>query len=431
MRKIKISARSVLKFIPLFTILVICLSAEVGLPQDFLYINDILLIILVLFFRKMNVFKSLKLKMINYAVGITCIAVLVGTIGNLVNPVLILWGFRNTFRGIIYFYCCVLYLFEDDVREMLEIFVKLQYLNLLLGLYQFFVLGLKQDLVGGMFGHGNGNALGIYCIIVTAYSLIKYFNTKENLFQAIFCFLSSLILAAIAEEKFLFFEIAIVFIITLALSNKSFIKLAVIPIFFLAFQQALQIFDSIFPGITKGLTSLSYLEKYGSSSWLGSYYIPRIGSYTFIKNKIFKNNIFNDLFGFGMGNCDTSSFKFLQGPYFKKYGFMNYRWIFQQWTIMENGIVGFWCFVILFLAIILSLLIIRKDLRGQSRIIVDTSIATGVLSIMTMWMNNTLKVDTSYIPYFVLAGGFVCYKCLKYGINHKIKENKKIKFIYK
>ena len=29
---------------------------------------------------------------------------------------------------------------------------------------------------------------------------------------------------------------------------------------------------------------------------------------------------------------------------------------------------------------------------------------------MTMWMNNTLKVDTSYIPYFVIASGFVCYK---------------------
>ena len=27
-----------------------------------------------------------------------------------------------------------------------------------------------------------------------------------------------------------------------------------------------------------------------------------------------------------------------------------------------------------------------------------------------MWMNNTLKVDTAYIPYFVIASGIVCYK---------------------
>lgn len=77
---------------------------------------------------------------------------------------------------------------------------------------------------------------------------------------------------------------------------------------------------------------------------------------------------------------------------------------------MEEGIIGFWCFVAFFAIIIFYLLKIRKNVTVQLSCIIDTSIITAIISIMTMWMNNTLKVDTSYIPYFVIAGGFVCYK---------------------
>ena len=273
-------------------------------------------------------------------------------------------------------------------------------------------MGLKQDRVGGVFGHGNGNALCIFCVIVCSYAILIYLNKKEGLFFILFCIISSLILAALAEEKFLFIEIIIVFILDLAMSKKSFTKLAIVPIFFLLVQQGLQFFEVIFPGISEGLTSINYMEQYAKASWLGSYYIPRIGSYSYISNKIFHNNTFYNLFGFGMGNCDTSSFSFLQSYYYNKYGYMNYRWIFQQWTIMEEGIIGFWCFIALFVIIILYLMKIRKKFMGKSKCIIDTSIITAVISIMTMWVNNTLKVDTAYIPYFVIASGFICYKTL-------------------
>lgn len=411
MTKIKISVRNIIKFIIFFTIAVSSLSSEIGLPQNLFYMNDILLIlVLCLYYKKMNIFKKLKMQGINYVFMLIIIAIFIGVIGNLVPFHLVLWGMRNTFRGIIFFIFCVACLRYEDVSLIFDIFIKLQYLNFVLGLYQYFILGLQQDTVGGMFGHGNGNALCIFCVIVCSYSIINYMNEKSGIGSMLFCIISSLILAALAEEKFLIIEIIIVIILALIMCKKSFIKFFIIPIFGIMIFVGMQIFENIFPGIMSQLTSVNYIEKYVTASWLGSYYIPRIGSYFFISNRIFHGNMFWKLFGFGMGNCDTSSFSFLQSYYYNKYGFMNYRWIFQQWTIMENGIVGFISFVLFFIVVIFYLLKIRKKFVGKQKCIIDTSIITAIISIMTMWMNNTLKVDTSYIPYFVIASGFVCYK---------------------
>lgn len=409
--KIKVSAKNIIKFIIFFSIAVSSLSSEIGLPQSLFYINDVLLcLVLCLYYKKLNVFKKLKLNGINYILAILISVILIGVIGNLVPLQMILWGMRNTFRGILFLFLCVACLNYDEVSFTFDVFIKLQYLNFVLGIYQYFVLGLKQDTVGGIFGHGNGNALCIFCVIVCSYTILNYMNEKVGLASMLFCIISSFILAGLAEEKFLIFEIIITIILALALSKKSLIKLVIIPVFILMIFYGLQISEILLPGIMKEITSVNYIEKYVTASWLGSYYIPRIGSYSFISNRIFHGNKFLNLFGFGMGNCDTSSFSFFQSYYYKKYGYMNYRWIFQQWTIMENGIIGFLCIVLMFIIIIYYLLKIRKKFEGKNKCIIDTSIITGIISIMTMWMNNTLKMDTAYIPYFVLGAGFVCYK---------------------
>ena len=66
MTKIKISVRNIIKFIIFFTIAVSSLSSEIGLPQNLFYMNDILLIlVLCLYYKKMNIFKKLKMQGIN------------------------------------------------------------------------------------------------------------------------------------------------------------------------------------------------------------------------------------------------------------------------------------------------------------------------------------------------------------------------------
>ena len=310
MKTIKIPARKIIGFIIIYTIVVSSLSSEMELPQNLLYVNDILLIfVLFAYSKKMNMFEKLGMKKIIYVLCFLALVIAVGVIGNMVSLKLVLWGMRNTFRGIIFFIFCVWYLKYEDVQKMFHIFVKLQYVNFALGIYQFFILGLEQDTVGGIFGHGNGNALCIFCVIVCAYTILSYLNEKKNLFNMIFCLGSSFILAALAEEKFLFIEIVITFLIALAISRRNYAKLIIIPVFVFVTIMGLQIFESIFPK-AKRFNVGKFNGKVCYFIMVRSYYIPRIGSYTFISEKIFQNNLFNKLFGFGMGNCDTSSFSF-------------------------------------------------------------------------------------------------------------------------
>lgn len=414
MTSIKISAHKGVKFIVIFSLIMNCLIAEFKFPQSILYINDLVLLFLIVMAcvnGRFNIFRWLHMSIINYVVLVLLLCILLSTIYNLVPPQLVLWGARNTFRGIIFFFLCTIYLTKNDVYKILDGLFYVQIINFIIGMYQYFILGLTQDRLGGLFGHGNGNALGIFCTIECSYMLTKSFNgEKKAIFKAIFSLMTSIVLAVLAEEKLMLFELVIAVLLCLALSKKSLIKLAIIPTIYIVGQQALQWLNVLFPGSTLVLTSTNGVTEYLTASWSGSYYIPRFGSFSFISNKIFHNNLFWDAFGLGMGNCDTSSFSFLQSPFYKQYGYMNYRWIFGQWTVMENGIVGFSLFLALFVVIIICLFKIRANASVQQKNVINISIITAVICIMTMWMNNTLKVDTAYIPYFAIASGFVCYK---------------------
>ena len=43
-------------------------------------------------------------------------------------------------------------------------------------------------------------------------------------------------------------------------------------------------------------------------------------------SKFFKGDIIHTLFGFGLGNCEQSSFSFLQSAFYNQYSYLHYRW---------------------------------------------------------------------------------------------------------
>lgn len=416
MKKIEIPVRSIAKIIIYYSIVMCALVAELKLPSTIYYLNDLLMIVLfVLLLRKkfLSIFKRINFNFLYIWLCILLVVVLMGIVGNFVPIKLVIWGGRNTFRGLIFFIGCIVFFKYEDVYSILNVFVKIQILNVILACYQYFILGLKQDRLGGIFGHGNGNALGIFCSIICCYTLLVYLNKNEKLKEAVFCFITSILLAALAEEKLLFIELALIVILVILLSKKSLKKWVFIPFLIAIFYLGLNIFEIYFPGALDTMFSFELMEKYLTASWEGSYYIPRLGSFSFISEKLFHNNLFNMLFGIGIGNADTSSFEFLQSNFYTQYGYMNYRWIFSQWTIIEMGIVGFLLFIILFLSIIFYLLIKRKKSCIDELCIIDMSIIISVICLVTMWSNNTLRVDTSYIPFFAISAGVITVKCKK------------------
>lgn len=410
----KISIRNIIKFIIYYSIIMCTLVAEFNFPSSIYYINDLLMIVLFVYILRRNIistFNRIQFKFFNIWLVVLLLVVIIGVVVNYVPIKLVLWGGRNTFRGLIFFISCIIFFKNDDVYKVLNTFVKFQILNTILACYQFFILGLKQDMLGGIFGHGNGNALCIFSCIICCYTLLVYLNKGEKLKETLFCFISSILMAALAEEKLLFIELAIVVILAILLSRRSLKKWLTIPFMIAIFFLGFNIFEIYFPGAADTILSFDLMEEYLTSSWEDSYFIPRLGSFSFIAKNLFNNNLFKMLFGIGMGNSDTSSFTFLQSDFYSQYGYMNYRWIFSQWTIVETGILGFLLFIILFISIIFYLLVKRKKSYSTELCMIDLSIIISVICLITMWSNTTLKVDTSYIPFFAISVGIIVVKC--------------------
>lgn len=60
-----------------------------------------------------------------------------------------MWGLRNNFRFYVFFMACIYYIRSDNIDSYLKIIDKLFYVNFVVILIQYFVLGFKQDLLGG------------------------------------------------------------------------------------------------------------------------------------------------------------------------------------------------------------------------------------------------------------------------------------------
>lgn len=411
---LKISPNNIIGFMVIYSIIMNALVAELNLPSIIFYINDLLnCILFIMIFRKQfwNFFINIRFKSYLAILMTFIITIFLGNVINMTPLRLIIWGGRNTFRTLVFFIACTMFLRYEKISKIYNYFFILQITNFILGLYQYFVLGLSQDLLGGIFGHGNGNALNIYCVVVVASSFLLYLQKKEPIYKTIICFLTSIVLAALAEEKFMFFALIIVVVLALILSGRvkgsGIKKLLIIPIFILGLVAGYKILLLYFPKAAATLLDFQLIKDYTTASWSDSYYFPRVGSFSKITEELFHNNFIHTLFGFGMGNCDTSSFPMFESDFYKQYGYMHYRWLTHQWTYLELGGVGFILFLLLLLAVLIYLFKNRKKVSDEKLWILDTAIICVVICIATIWYNNTLKVDTAYIPYFVMGAGIV------------------------
>lgn len=417
--KIKISMRNIIFIMLLNSMLFGFLCAELKLPSSIYYINDLLnlvLFIAILKTKPINKFKEYGISSILKIILCFVLFNFIGTGINLVPVQLVVWGARNTYRGLVFLIACILYISSKDIHKIFRILYRFQIFNVLVGAYQYFVLGFIQDNVGGMFGHGNGNALDIFCGILFAYYLLRYLNKKEKTIRLVFVLISGIFFAVIAEEKFIFIEFFLISIIALIITGKMSKKVVIIPVIVSGVIIGVNMFQQIFPD-SKELTDINKMFQYASSSWDDSYVIPRIGAFSYIYNTFFINRPINLLFGFGMGNCDASSINLLTSDFYRNYGQLHYRWFVHQWTFLENGILGFTVFILIFITI-LKVLIKYKIKYEEKQQLLNLSIIITLVAIITIWYNTTLKVDECYLAYFAISCGIIAIK--EYNNNKEI-----------
>lgn len=405
-KKIAFGPKQRVKAILYFTIVMETLIVF-GLPEYIRYINDLLLIS-VLVTLKHDIFcvfrKASASAYLTVVLAFALVCFFSGLLGA-VPPLLMLWAFRNTFRGIVYVLCVVYYLRAEDIKEIFGILFWLQIINLALALYQFFVLHNNMDSVGGIFGMGNGAGVNAFNVLICSYFFASYLNHECSIIKPVISITCAFVIAGIAEEKMSY--IALVFVIVMAVLVMRFTlrKAGVIALGMAAVIGGYMILQQLYPSMFEVMSSVAGIQDYLTGTIEGGYELPRVGSFAIISKLFFGGSLLRELFGIGFGGAETSSFDFLNSAFYSSYGYLHYRWFTHQWTFLETGWIGFISLLLIFVVSLICYHFGRR--RGADSVLILVGICMASYCIISLWYNATLKIDMSYIAYFGVAAGFV------------------------
>lgn len=403
--------RALVYFILFFTLVMETIIAVVPSLSIIRYVNDLALVVLFLAsgVKFLGAFKNIGCKPVLTATALFVFSCLVSTVINLVPINLVLWGTRNTYRGIIYLFFAVTYLDGEDLKTIFKALFYVQIVNFVLALYQYFALGYKQDMLGGIFGYGNSSGVTTFNLLLLAYYFNAYVAKKEKGLKVLFVTLTALVISALAEEKMIFVFYLVVVVTTVLINKPSARKFTVTVVSLACLAGGFALFYLIFPRAAETFFDLGSLIDY-SKKIGGGYNIPRLGAFSFISENIFNGDPLKILFGCGIGNCDTSSYSIFQSAFFNEYGHYNYRWFVHQWVFLEGGLFGFLSYLSIFVTALVCVLGRRKKCDKEMKHFNVAGIISGLYCIAVIWYNATLKFDMCYVAFFALATGLISLK---------------------
>lgn len=374
-----------------------------GLPGLLKYVMDVAWCILfIMMYIHPKVYIKRKHIVFVGMIGCFFLYTLLGYLFHYQSAVYYLWGFRNNFRYYVAFLAFITYLKERDVNSLLKLMDNLFWVNAVVSFVQFFVLGYKQDYLGGIFGveRGcNGHSLLFFGIVVGK-SMLSYMNGQEKAFP---CFLKaalSLVIAAMAELKMYFVVFAIILAMSSLLTKFSFRKFCLMfvaaALIMLSGSMLVSIFGSSNRLSLERIIQLATASNYATTEDLSRFTaIPRI-------SKTILTDWPSRLFGMGLGNCETSSFEICNTPFFKAHSQLHYTWFTSACLFLETGYVGLGIYLSFFVICFFTALKQMKA-EGSNLLYCQVSLIIAVLCVILTFYNASLRADVGYLAYFALA----------------------------
>lgn len=372
---------------------------NLGINKSCLFLIDILYIIILLI-------GNFKINKTDLKLPITIFALLLSTLflGVVLNGVDLpnfIWGLRNQYLSLILFFASASFLRIINIDKIFKFFFYFQILNLLCALYQYFILGYYADNNNGAFINGNGQ--DIFCGTLVTYYLYTYMNHKCKLWHFIFVIASSLIIAALEEEKFIFIETVLVFVYFYLTSKRLDLKKIVVAVVLIViFAMGLNLLSNV-----GGMGSLEILTNKDAfmAYQENAYALPRVGSSP-ILSKMFFFKDWQCLFGLGIGMCEESStLSFIDSSFYDKYSWLNYNWFTFHISFLQTGWLGILLFISFFLSILIYNFRNKRKCPKELNYYYDISNIIIILCLITIWYNSTLRSYNSIIPYFAMSIG--------------------------
>lgn len=334
----------------------------------------------------------------------------IGIVGNEVPLKLAIWGSRNVYRFILFFISCVTLLKKEDIVRFQIILPKVYVINAIIAAFQYFVLGLKGDYTGGLFGtiQGCNGSLTIFLNIALSYFIAGYLCGKETLSKVVMYSILYFLVAALSETKGNFIFFVLIVAVALLVSKKSLKTFGITCAAFISLAAGAYLLNRYYPGSLNFLLDLNAAARYMNASYFGAVTFTRNAALSVANRVFFKDNTWLYLFGYGIGACDTSSF--FSSPFYDMYGYMNYRQLSASMTVLQNGYTGLAVYFAFFAYLfIVGLLKSGKCADGNSKRIMIMTCCLAVFAVGDSFYAS-LYVDAAYWLFFALAIPLVMIK---------------------
>lgn len=319
-----------------------------------------------------------------------------------------IWGFRNNFRFIFALFSFVAFMNYDDAEGYLKVFDVLFWVNFVVCLVQYYLMGYKQDFLGGLFGVSVGcNVyLNVFLCIIITKALIYFLNKREKTLPFLLKLAASFFIAALAELKFFYIEFIIILCIVSLITKFTWKKVIVIVSGLIGVAIGIAILIRIFPEYVGQFTfELLYESAVSEKGYTSSGDINRLSAIKTISENLFtKGSHF--FIGYGLGNCDLSSISIFNTPFFESHSTVNYNWFSHAFIYLETGYIGLIFFFSIF---ILLFICARKSLKEGYADANHCQLAMTIalMCILFSIYNTSLRLDSVYMISFVLALPFI------------------------
>lgn len=322
------------------------------------------------------------------------------------SPFYYFWGVRNYFRFYVAFFVFILALNENKADTYLGIIDKLFWVNAVVCAVQI-VMGYRQDFLGGLFGVEkgcNGSTL-VFLTIVIAKSLLQFMNEKESISLCLLKSAVALVISAFAELKIFFFVFVVIVLLSTVLTSFSWKKVTFLLIsgllVFVTSTILVLMFDS-FAGFfsLEALIVQITLDNYASENDIG-----RFSALSSLSER-FLPTISDQIFGMGLGNCDTSALDIFATDFYRSHASSHYSIFSHAFLFIETGIIGLVAYCSFFgVSLVSSIKRLKNNV--SNKLFCQLAIIMSIMCFVLLVYNSSLRTDVAYLIYFTLALPFV------------------------
>lgn len=415
----KLTAKQLIYFEFIYSLFLMQWMTKFGISNVKVLIPDLINILVILKFREVfwETCCEWRVRRITGTVFLFLFITFFGSIfgdmttGGIKSIILAIWDMRIIVRPFIFFALSVAFFEKEDLDRIFSLLYKLQFVNVALSLFQYYVQGYWMDVNGGIFStvQGCNKYSNVFCCIMIAWVLARFVKGKCKVSEVILTLLCSVVIAIFAELKFLFIEMIIIVLLCILFSGggKKTLNMVIIGTLIIWFGGYLlmTLFPSSFEILTDSELFMWYAKDMSYSNTAVS--INRLSGIDIIDQHMFGNSLIRKLLGYGWGAIGQIPFLGLYSPIAVQYQSLNFIVFTYSWIYAEVGIVGLFLFYLILVTIMLSINRSYEEQTQQDEYAILSKVTLLLTIVLSIYDGSWITEGPTFLCFFAIASAFI------------------------